>query len=92
MNLDEQRVVLGTKILIRNQLLFGFLLWACGCFIYFLSNQSIVLMFMKILVMYVDVYEKCDHLFFGFVFVYGHFVCRSHCVSQWTQVSTGFKF
>ena len=35
MNLDEQRVVLGTKILIRNQLLFGFLLWACGCFIFF---------------------------------------------------------
>ena len=31
---------------------------------------------MRILVVFVDVYEKCDHLFFGFVFVYGHFVCR----------------
>ena len=47
---------------------------------------------MRILVMFIDVYEKCDHLFFGFVFVYGHFVCRSLCVSQWTQVSIGFKF
>ena len=28
-------VVWGTKILVRNQSLFGFLLWACGCFIYF---------------------------------------------------------
>ena len=31
---------------------------------------------MRILVVFVDVYEKCDHLFFGFVFVYGHF-CMS---------------
>ena len=29
---------------------------------------------MRILVAFVDIYEKCDHLFFGFVFVYGHFV------------------
>ena len=34
-NLDEQRVIRGTKILVRNQSLFGFLLWACGCFIVF---------------------------------------------------------
>ena len=47
---------------------------------------------MKILVVFVDVYEKCDYLLFGFVFVYGHFVCRGHCVSQWTQASVGFKF
>ena len=47
---------------------------------------------MRILVMFVDVYQKCDHLLFGFVLVYGHFVCRGHCVSQWTQVSVGFKF
>ena len=33
-NLDKQRVVRGTKILVRNQSLFGFLLWACGCFIF----------------------------------------------------------
>ena len=31
---------------------------------------------MRILVVFVDVYEKCDHIFFGFVFVYGHFVYR----------------
>ena len=37
---------------------------------------------MRILVVFVDVYEKCDHLLFGFVFVYRHFVCRGHCVSQ----------
>ena len=52
---------------------------------------------MRILVVFVDIYEKCDHLFFEFVFVYGHFlcghfVCRGHCVSQWTQVSIGLKF
>ena len=47
---------------------------------------------MRILVVFVDVYEKCDPLFFGFVFVYGHFVCRGHCVSQRIQVSIGFKF
>ena len=47
---------------------------------------------MRILVVFVDVYEKCDHLFFGFVFVYGHFVYRGHCVSQWTQVCFEFKF
>ena len=34
-NLDEQWVVRGTKILVRNQSLFGFLLWVCGCFIVF---------------------------------------------------------
>ena len=37
---------------------------------------------MRILVVFVDIYEKCDHLFFGFVFVCGHFVCCGHCVSQ----------
>ena len=47
---------------------------------------------MKILVVFVDVYQKCDYLLFGFVFVYGHFICRDHCISQWTQVSIGFKF
>ena len=47
---------------------------------------------MRILVVFVNDYEKCDHLFFGFVFVYGHFVYRGHCVSQWTQVCFGFKF
>ena len=47
---------------------------------------------MRILVLFVDVYEKCDHLLFGFVFVYRHFVCHGHCVAQWTQVSVGFKF
>ena len=47
---------------------------------------------MRILVVFVNVYEKCDHLFFGFVFVYGHFVYHGHCVSQWTQVSIRFKF
>ena len=94
-NLDEQQVVWGTEILVRNQSLFGFLLWACGCFIVFLSNQSMVNITcngMRILVVFVDVYEKCDHLFFGFVFFYGHFVCCGHCVLQWTQVSIGFKF
>ena len=30
-------------------------------------------------------------LFMG-IFVCGHFVCRGHCVSQWTQVSIGLKF
>ena len=45
---------------------------------------------MKILVVFVDVYEKCVHLLFGFVFVYKHFVCRAHWVSQWTQVSHMF--
>ena len=34
-NLDEQRVVRGTKILVRNQSLFGFLLWASGCLLFF---------------------------------------------------------
>ena len=34
-NLDEQRVIRGTKILVRNQSLFGFLIWAYGCFIVF---------------------------------------------------------
>ena len=64
-------------------------------FFFFLSNQSMVNVAcngMRILVVFVDVYEKCDHLFFGFVFVYGHFVCHGHCVSQWTQVCFGFKF
>ena len=43
-NLDEQQVVRGTKILVRNQSLFGFLIWACGCFIVFwvISQWSIV--------------------------------------------------
>ena len=95
-NLDEQRVVQVTKILVRNQSLFGFLLWACGCFIFiFLSNQSMVNVTcngMRILVVFIDIYEKCDHLFFGFVFVYGHFVCHGHYVLQWTQVSIGLKF
>ena len=53
-------------------------------FLFFLSNQSMVNVIcngMRILVVFVDVYEKCDHLFFGFVFVYGHFVCCGHCVS-----------
>ena len=56
-------------------------------FFFFLSNQSMVNVTcsgMRILVVFVDIYEKCEHLFFGFVFVYGHFVCRGHCVSQWT--------
>ena len=47
---------------------------------------------MRILVVFVDVYEKCDQLLFGFVFVYGHSVCRGHYVSQWTQVSIGLNF
>ena len=47
---------------------------------------------MRILIVFVDVYEKCDHMFFGFVLVYGHFACHGHYVSQWTQVSIGFKF
>ena len=34
-NLDEQQVVRVTKILVRNQLLIRFLIWACGCFIVF---------------------------------------------------------
>ena len=61
----------------------------------FLSNQSIVNVTcngMRILVVFVDIYQKHDHLLFGFVFVYGHFICRGHYVSQWTQVSIGFKF
>ena len=66
------------------------------CLFYnFLSNQSIVSVTcngMRVLVMFVDVYEKCDHLLFGFVFVYKHFVCRGHCVSQWTQVFVGLEF
>ena len=56
-------------------------------FLFFLSNQSMVNVAcngMRILVVFVDVYEKCDHLFFGFVFICGHFFCRGHCVSQWT--------
>ena len=64
-------------------------------FFFFLSNQSMVNVTcngMRILVVFIGIYEKCDHLFFGFVFVYEHFVCRGHCVSQWTQVSIGFKF
>ena len=47
---------------------------------------------MRVLVVFVDVYKKCDHLLFGFVFVYGHFFCHGFCVSQWTQVFVGFKF
>ena len=39
---------------------------------------------LRILVEFVDVYEKCDHLWIGFVDVYGHFVCRGHCTSLWT--------
>ena len=43
-NLDEQRVVWGTKILVRNQSLFGILLWACGCFIVsWVINQWLML-------------------------------------------------
>ena len=69
-------------------------------FFFFLSNQSMVNVTcngMRILVVFIDIYEKYDHLFFGFVFVYGHFVCGhfvccGHCVSQWTQVSIGLKF
>ena len=38
---------------------------------------------MRIFVVFVNVYEKCYHLFFGFVFVYGHFVCRGYCVLYW---------
>ena len=94
MNLDEQQVVRGTKILVRNQFVWVFTLglWLFYCF---LSNQSMVNVTcngMRILVAFVDVYEKCDHLFFGFVFVYGHFICCGHYVSQWTQVFIGFKF
>ena len=47
---------------------------------------------MRLLVVFVDVYEKCDQLLLGFVFVYGHFVCHGCCVSQWTQVSVGLNF
>ena len=47
---------------------------------------------MRILVVFVDVYEKCDHLFFGLVFVYEHFICRGHCVSQWTKFLLGLNF
>ena len=39
---------------------------------------------MRILVVFVAVYGKCNYMLFGFVFVYGHFVCCGHCVSQWT--------
>ena len=39
---------------------------------------------LRILVEFVDVYEKCNHLWFGFVVVYGHFVCHGHIVSLWT--------
>ena len=46
----------------------------------------------RILVVFVDVYEKYDQLLFGFMFVYGHFVCHVHCVSQWTRVSVGLNF
>ena len=48
MNLDEQWNVQGTKILVRNQLLFGFLLWACDCLIVFwVINQSSMLHVME---------------------------------------------
>ena len=36
---------------------------------------------MRILVVFVDIYENCDHLFFGFVFVYGHFCLWALCLS-----------
>ena len=51
---------------------------------------------MRILVVFVDVYEKCDHLFFWIcVCLWAFCLSWSLCltvVSQWTQVCFGFQF
>ena len=58
--------------------------FACGCFIVFLViNQWSMLHVMDCeywlcLLMFMKNVTTCS---FGFVFVYGHFVCRGHCVS-----------
>ena len=71
----------------------GFYFRLFTCFIVFLViNQWSMLHVMDCeywlcLLMFMKNVTTCS---FGFVFVYGHFVCRGHCVSQWSH--SGPKF
>ena len=81
--------------MVRNQFALWVFTFACGCFIVFLViNQWSMLHVMDCeywlcLLIFMKNVTTCS---FGFVFVYGHFVCRGHYVSQWTRVCFGFKF